>query len=186
MKEGNGNVLDQSIILFGSNMANSDLHNNNPLPQALIGQGGGVKGDQHLRYPAGHAAREHPGDDGAARGRPDAGLREVRRHHRRLRRSVIVNVPSSLADRRLRCWRPPRSQKHRPRNLAPRRPPWAGSGEARRQASRRRPPTKTSTPQRRRQHAAAVGGLRGRCRRGEAADPRRRRREAANNYGVTR
>ena len=51
MREGNGNVLDQSIILFGSNMANSDAHNNNPLPQALIGRGGGVKGNQHLHYP---------------------------------------------------------------------------------------------------------------------------------------
>jgi hypothetical protein len=51
MKEGNGNVLDQSIILFGSNMANSDAHNNDPLPQALIGRGGGVKGNQHLHFP---------------------------------------------------------------------------------------------------------------------------------------
>ncbi len=33
IKEGNGNVLDNSIILFGSNMANSDLHNQNPIPQ---------------------------------------------------------------------------------------------------------------------------------------------------------
>jgi len=51
MREGNGNVLDQSIILFGSNMANSDAHNNDPLPQALIGRGGGVKGNQHLHFP---------------------------------------------------------------------------------------------------------------------------------------
>ena len=51
MREGNGSVLDNSIILFGSNMANSDAHNNDPLPQALIGRGGGVKGGQHLRYP---------------------------------------------------------------------------------------------------------------------------------------
>jgi hypothetical protein len=50
MKEGEGSVLDNSIILFGSNMANSDAHNNDPLPQALIGRGGGVKGNQHLHY----------------------------------------------------------------------------------------------------------------------------------------
>ena len=49
-REGNGNVLDNSIILFGSNMANSDAHNNDPLPQALIGKGGGIKGNQHLHY----------------------------------------------------------------------------------------------------------------------------------------
>ena len=51
MPDGNGSVLDHSIILFGSNMANSDAHNNDPLPQALIGRGGGVKGGQHLHYP---------------------------------------------------------------------------------------------------------------------------------------
>jgi hypothetical protein len=52
MREGNGNVLDNSLILFGSNMANSDAHNNDPLPQALIGRGGGIKGNQHLHFPA--------------------------------------------------------------------------------------------------------------------------------------
>jgi hypothetical protein len=49
--DGEGSLLDHSIILFGSNMANSDAHNNDPLPQALIGRGGGVRGGQHLRYP---------------------------------------------------------------------------------------------------------------------------------------
>ena len=51
MPDGEGTVLDHSLILFGSNMANSDAHNNDPLPQALIGRGGGVKGGQHLAYP---------------------------------------------------------------------------------------------------------------------------------------
>jgi hypothetical protein len=51
MREGNGSILDNSIILFGSNMANSDAHNNDPLPQALIGRGGGLKGNQHLHFP---------------------------------------------------------------------------------------------------------------------------------------
>jgi Protein of unknown function (DUF1552) len=51
MPEGNGTVLDNALILFGSNMANSDAHNNDPLPQALIGRGGGIKGNQHLHYP---------------------------------------------------------------------------------------------------------------------------------------
>ena len=48
--DGDGSLLDHSIILFGSNMANSDAHNNDPLPQALIGRGGGIKGNQHLHY----------------------------------------------------------------------------------------------------------------------------------------
>jgi hypothetical protein len=51
MPDGEGSVLDHSIILFGSNMSNSDAHNNDPLPQALVGRGGGIKGGQHLYYP---------------------------------------------------------------------------------------------------------------------------------------
>lgn len=52
MEEANGSVLDNSIILFGSNMSNSDLHNQDPLPNAVFGHGGGViKGGQHLAYP---------------------------------------------------------------------------------------------------------------------------------------
>jgi len=49
-RDGNGSLLDHSLILFGSNMANSDAHNADPLPQALIGRGGGVKGNQHVKY----------------------------------------------------------------------------------------------------------------------------------------
>jgi len=52
MPDGEGSVLDNAIILFGSNMSNSDLHNNNPLPSLLLGKGGGIKGGQHLLYPA--------------------------------------------------------------------------------------------------------------------------------------
>jgi len=52
MQDGNGSMLDHSIILFGSNMANSDAHNADPLPQMLLGHGNGrVKGNQHLHYP---------------------------------------------------------------------------------------------------------------------------------------
>ena len=32
-------------------MANSDLHNCNPLPQLMLGKGGGIKGGQHLSPP---------------------------------------------------------------------------------------------------------------------------------------
>jgi hypothetical protein len=52
MQEGNGTVLDNSLILFGSNMSNSDKHNQDPLPNALFGRAAGtVKGGQHLVYP---------------------------------------------------------------------------------------------------------------------------------------
>lgn len=51
MKEGDSTVLDNSVILFGSNMANSDRHNQDPIPQVILGKGGGIKGGQHLHYP---------------------------------------------------------------------------------------------------------------------------------------
>jgi hypothetical protein len=50
-KEADGTVLDHSTILFGSNMSNSDRHNNDPLPSALLGHAHGkIKGGQHLKY----------------------------------------------------------------------------------------------------------------------------------------
>ncbi|MBX5462489.1 MAG: DUF1552 domain-containing protein [Steroidobacteraceae bacterium] len=52
MPDGDGTMLDHSIILFGSNMSNSDLHNNDPLPSVIVGRGyGRIKGGQHLHYP---------------------------------------------------------------------------------------------------------------------------------------
>jgi hypothetical protein len=51
-QDGDGTLLDHSIILYGSNMSNSDLHNNDPLPNVVMGKGyGRIKGGQHLRYP---------------------------------------------------------------------------------------------------------------------------------------
>jgi hypothetical protein len=53
MPDGDGgSVLDNSIFLYGSNMSNSNLHNNFPLPTVIAGKGGGtISGGQHLRYP---------------------------------------------------------------------------------------------------------------------------------------
>ena len=51
-KESDGTVLDHSTILFGSNMSDSNRHNNDPLPAALLGRAHGrIKGGQHLKYP---------------------------------------------------------------------------------------------------------------------------------------
>ncbi|MEJ0100789.1 MAG: DUF1552 domain-containing protein [Pseudomonadota bacterium] len=50
--DGDGSLLDHSAILFGSNMSNSDKHNNDPLPSAVFGHANGrIKGGQHLHYP---------------------------------------------------------------------------------------------------------------------------------------
>jgi hypothetical protein len=46
-----GSILDNSIFLYGSNMSNSNKHDSFPLPTIVFGHGGGIKGQQHLRYP---------------------------------------------------------------------------------------------------------------------------------------
>ncbi len=52
-KEGEGTLLDHSIFMYGSNMSNSDLHNNYPEPNIIVGGGNGkVKlGGQHIVLP---------------------------------------------------------------------------------------------------------------------------------------
>jgi uncharacterized protein DUF1552 len=51
-KESDGTVLDHATILFGSDMSNSDRHNNDPLPSVVLGHANGkIKGGQHLKYP---------------------------------------------------------------------------------------------------------------------------------------
>jgi hypothetical protein len=51
IKEGNHNLLDTSMILYGSNLGNSDLHNCSQLPTLVIGKGGNFKGGQHISAP---------------------------------------------------------------------------------------------------------------------------------------
>ena len=52
MPDGDGSVLDHSILLYGSNMSNSNAHDEFPLPTIVVGGGAGkIKGGQHLRYP---------------------------------------------------------------------------------------------------------------------------------------
>ena len=51
--DGQGSLLDHSMFMYGSNMSNSDLHNNYPEPNILVGGGNGkVKlVGQHLLLP---------------------------------------------------------------------------------------------------------------------------------------
>ncbi|PZN30896.1 MAG: hypothetical protein DIU71_11200 [Proteobacteria bacterium] len=52
IQDGDGSLLDHSIIVYGSNMSDSDLHNNDPLPMSVFGRAcGRIKGNQHLAYP---------------------------------------------------------------------------------------------------------------------------------------
>jgi hypothetical protein len=50
--DGDGSLLDHSLLMYGSNMSNSDRHNNYPLPNILVGGANGrLKGGQHLTLP---------------------------------------------------------------------------------------------------------------------------------------
>jgi len=50
--DGDGNLLDHSLILYGSAMSNSNIHNHSPLPVLVAGGAAGrMKGGRHLKYP---------------------------------------------------------------------------------------------------------------------------------------
>ena len=50
--DGENSMLDNAIVMYGSNMSDSNLHNNFPLPTAILGGGcGSIRGNQHLVYP---------------------------------------------------------------------------------------------------------------------------------------
>jgi hypothetical protein len=46
--DGDGTLLDHSLLLFGAGLSNSNLHTHYDLPLALVG--GGFTGDRHLVY----------------------------------------------------------------------------------------------------------------------------------------
>ncbi len=52
VEEGDGTLLDNALFLYGSNMSNSDRHNNYPLPNILVGGAcGRLEGGQHVDLP---------------------------------------------------------------------------------------------------------------------------------------
>jgi hypothetical protein len=52
IREGNGTLLDGSVLLYGSNMSNSNAHDHYPLPNIVVGGGRGrLQGGQHVLCP---------------------------------------------------------------------------------------------------------------------------------------
>ena len=51
--DGDGTLLDHSMVLFGSGMGNANDHTHHPLPTVVLGGGGGqMKAiGQHMAYP---------------------------------------------------------------------------------------------------------------------------------------
>jgi hypothetical protein len=49
--DGDGTLLDNMVLLYGSNMSNSNAHDHFPLPNLVVGGASGrMKGGRHLRY----------------------------------------------------------------------------------------------------------------------------------------
>jgi hypothetical protein len=50
--DGDGSLLDHSMVVYGSGMANPNQHDHNPLPMLLAGGGAGrLQGGRHIRVP---------------------------------------------------------------------------------------------------------------------------------------
>jgi hypothetical protein len=49
--DGDGSLLDHSLLLYGAALSDANLHLYTDLPLVLLGGGGGVKGGKHVRYP---------------------------------------------------------------------------------------------------------------------------------------
>jgi len=50
--DGDGTLLDHSLIMLGSTMSNGDVHDHSPLPVVVVGGASGqLKGGRHTRYP---------------------------------------------------------------------------------------------------------------------------------------
>jgi hypothetical protein len=53
IKDGDGTLLDQSMIVYGSGLSDGNRHQHDYLPVVLAGRGGGtVKPGRHVVYPA--------------------------------------------------------------------------------------------------------------------------------------
>ena len=50
--DGDGTLLDHTLMLYGSGMSNSNIHNHSPLPILLAGGAAGkLQGGRHMKYP---------------------------------------------------------------------------------------------------------------------------------------
>ena len=51
IKDGDGTLLDRTLIMYGSNMGNSNQHQHYDVPHILVGGANGkLKGNRHLKY----------------------------------------------------------------------------------------------------------------------------------------
>jgi len=49
--DGDGMLLDHSLVVYGSGLSNANQHDHDPLPMLVAGGAGGVRGGRHIAYP---------------------------------------------------------------------------------------------------------------------------------------
>jgi len=49
VSEGDSNLLEKTLVIYGSPMANANLHNHRNCPLLLLGHGAGLEGNLHVR-----------------------------------------------------------------------------------------------------------------------------------------
>ena len=88
--DGDGNLLDHSLLLYGSAMSNSNVHNHAPLPVLVAGGAAGQTEGRASPEVSGEHADVEPAADDSGQGRHSAGKR--RRQHRAAVGSVGVGM----------------------------------------------------------------------------------------------
>jgi hypothetical protein len=51
--DGDGSLLDHSLMMIGGGMSNGNIHSHMDVPIALVGGAGGFKGNRHVATPMG-------------------------------------------------------------------------------------------------------------------------------------
>jgi hypothetical protein len=53
VREGEGSLLDNCMVMYGSGIADGNAHAHHDLPIILLGRGGGtIQPGRHIRYPS--------------------------------------------------------------------------------------------------------------------------------------
>ena len=105
-KDGDGSLLDHSMIVYGSSLSDSNRHLHDNLPVLLVGGGNGkLQPGRHIRYPEAHAddqpVPDHARHGGRARGKDRRfdGQGPAPQRSLGANRSGRITSPALLADR---------------------------------------------------------------------------------------
>jgi hypothetical protein len=52
-QDGDGSLLDHSIVVYGSGLSDGNRHTHEDLPVLMVGRGGNFRTGQHVVYPKG-------------------------------------------------------------------------------------------------------------------------------------